>query len=108
MNGFTKSELAIIHRAVMRDINQFDHILKTSASISMLELLDKLETMANDYWLPENVNLIGTGQLLFHNKESSTAIVPEIASQINLCENTDKTKCFRIDWKIIYGKKFGQ
>lgn len=64
--------------------------------------------MIDNYWLPENVNVIGRGQLLFHNKESSTAIIQKIFSQLDLCENSDQTKCFRIDWKIIYGKKFGQ
>jgi hypothetical protein len=47
MNDFTKSELAIIHLAVMRDMNQFAHILKTSPS--MIELRDKLEAMLENY-----------------------------------------------------------
>ena len=47
MNDFTKSELAIIHLAVVRDMNQFAHILKTSPS--MIELRDKLEAMIDNY-----------------------------------------------------------
>tara|TARA_R110000868_G_scaffold335547_1_gene596409 strand:+ start:7848 stop:8066 length:219 start_codon:yes stop_codon:yes gene_type:complete len=47
MNDFTKAELLIMHLAIIRDINQFDHILKTSPS--MLELRDKLETMIDNY-----------------------------------------------------------
>jgi len=47
MNDFTKSELSIIHLAVVRDMNQFAHILKTSPS--MIELRDKLEAMIDNY-----------------------------------------------------------
>jgi len=47
MNDFTKSELLIMHLAIIRDINQFGHILKTSPS--MLELRDKLEKMIENY-----------------------------------------------------------
>lgn len=47
MNDFTKAELAIIHLAIMRDINQFSHILTTSPS--MIALRDKLETMIETY-----------------------------------------------------------
>lgn len=47
MNDFTKEELAIIHLAIIRDMNQFAHILKTSPS--MLKLQDKLESMIDNY-----------------------------------------------------------
>lgn len=47
MNDFTKAELSVIHLAVVRDMNQFAHILKTSPS--MIELRDKLETMIDNY-----------------------------------------------------------
>ncbi len=66
----------------------------------------KQKTIDN-YWLPDNVDLIGTGQLLFHNKESSSALLPKITKQLELCDNDNEQKCFRIDWKIIYGHKFG-
>jgi hypothetical protein len=47
VNDFTKEELAIIHLAIIRDINLFAHILTTSPS--MLKLRDKLETMIENY-----------------------------------------------------------
>ena len=47
MNDFTKEELLIMQLAVMRDMNQFDHILKTSPS--MLKLKDKLDKMIDNY-----------------------------------------------------------
>ena len=47
MNEFTKGELLIMHLAIIRDINQFAHILKTSPSV--LKLRDKLETMIDNY-----------------------------------------------------------
>ena len=47
MNDFTKSELSVIHLAIMRDMSQFAHILKTSHS--MLELCNKLEAMIDNY-----------------------------------------------------------
>lgn len=50
---------------------------------------------------------IGKGELLFYNKKSSSIILEEIQKQLDLCENKDNTSCFRIDWKIIFGKKFG-
>jgi hypothetical protein len=47
MNDFTKSELAVIHLAIIRDMNQFSHILNTSPS--MIALRDKLESMIDNY-----------------------------------------------------------
>ena len=52
MNDFTKEELTVIHLAVMRDMNQFAHILKTSPS--MLALKEKLESMIDNYCEHEN------------------------------------------------------
>lgn len=55
MNDFTKEELAVIHLAIIRDINQFDHILKSSPS--MIKLRDKLENMIDNYCEHEwNIN----------------------------------------------------
>lgn len=47
MNDFTKSEILILHLALIRDMIQFERILKTSPSV--LELRDKLESMIDNY-----------------------------------------------------------
>lgn len=47
MNEFTKEQLSIIHLAIIRDMTQFSHILKSSSS--MIKLRDKLETMIDNY-----------------------------------------------------------
>jgi hypothetical protein len=47
MNDFTKAELSVLHLSVVRDMRQFDHILK--ASPSMIALRDKLENMMDNY-----------------------------------------------------------
>ncbi len=54
----------------------------------------------------KNLEIVGTGQLLFHNKESTSAILHKIAIQLAKCENSEEASCFRMDWKIYYGKKF--
>jgi len=56
MNYFTKAELLIIHLAIIRDINQFEHILKGSPS--MLKLRDKLESMIDNHCEHEHTRTI--------------------------------------------------
>lgn len=102
MNDFTKEELLEI-KFVFEQWNFPKGKYPNDEKIQ-----NKIQSMIDNYWLPDNVDLIGTGQLLFHNKESSSSIIPKIQQQLDLCENLDETKAFRIDWKIIYGKKFGQ
>lgn len=98
MNDFTKEELKelanglswIIDRGQQYDITYHAFV--------------KLKSMIDNYCEHE---VIGTGQLLFHDKHSSSGVLPEINKQLSLCENDEESKCFRVDWKIIYGKKFG-
>ena len=56
MNDFTKEELAVIHLAIIRDMDQFARILKTSPS--MLALRDKIESMLDNYCEHEDDGLI--------------------------------------------------
>jgi hypothetical protein len=55
--------------------------------------------------LENKIQSVGTGQLLFHNKDAAIALIAKINKHIHLCENDDESKCFRIDWQIIYGPK---
>ncbi len=100
MNYFTKEELRWL--ITLCDQNksgfvEFKHPLYV-----------KIQSIIDNYWLPDNVEIIGTGQLLFHDNHSQSSIISKIEKQLALCENADETKCFRIDWKILYGKKYGQ
>lgn len=65
----------------------------------------KLQSMIDNYCEHENIQTIGTGQLLFNNKDSGLTIISKIGKQIALCENENELKCFRIDWQIFYGPK---
>jgi hypothetical protein len=47
MSDFTKEELCVIHLAIIRDMNQFALILKSSPS--MLKIRDKLESMIDNF-----------------------------------------------------------
>lgn len=44
---FTKVELSVIHLAIVRDMKEFELILKGSSS--MIALRDKIETMMDNY-----------------------------------------------------------
>jgi hypothetical protein len=59
MNDFTKEELAVMHLAIIRDMDQFSHILKSSPS--MLKLRDKLESMINNHCEHQKIKFDGDG-----------------------------------------------
>jgi len=98
MNDFTKEELIELCSRMTGNPGSLQF-----TDEAMTRLSHKIQSMIDNYWLPDNVDIVGTGQILFHNKYSESAIIPKIGKQLGLCENSDESKCFRIDWKIIYG-----
>ena len=103
MNDFTTYELQSLLWALNYVRDRTNNCGDTMRSLKI-----KIQSMIDNYCEPDGIKTIGTGQLLFHNKDSESALVPKIIKQLDLCENSDKTKCFRIDWKILFGKKTGQ
>lgn len=98
MNDFTKEELEELRAS--RCYHMDDSYPSDDA------LFMKLESMINNYCDSKKIETIGTGQLLFHNKHFSPSLIHKIQEQLNLCENENEEKCFRIDWKILFGDKF--
>lgn len=100
MNDFSKEELKeLLYGLYCR--------AKNDGSMVNKELYEKVQFMINNYWLPENVNIIGTGQILFDNVFSSNGVMAKINEQLCLCQNEDEQKMYRIDWKILFGHKHG-
>lgn len=108
MNDFTKEELQFL----LMTINPFLWLWDEDP----LKLENKIQFMIDNYCdnhmkvndkccLPPAAHIIGDGNLMFHNKDSCSAIIAHISSQINLCENLDESYIFRINWKILYGKQ---
>ena len=94
MNDFTKEELKYLLGA-----------LDNLHANYLPNLVPKIQAMIDSFDLPENVTVIGSGELLFHNKESSSGLLHEISKHIALCNNNDDSLIFRIDWTIFFGKK---
>ncbi len=99
MNDFTKEELEILFHWGLDRAEAIG--LKNFQDEGHDKLCIKLKHMIRNY--SENA-VIGTGNLLFYNKESSSGILPKINEQIYLCKNEDGEKYFIINWKILQRK----
>jgi hypothetical protein len=95
MNDFTKEELQIL-------LN--DH---WSCGANYPGLYNKIKFMISNDSSKDGIQIVASGELLFHNKDCASGILPEIKRHLELCLNDDDSKCFSIDWKIFFGKKFG-
>jgi len=100
MSNFTTEELQQLIKLAMKDND-----LNTSEL--EINLLSKIKSMIDNDQTIDNFDLIGSGSLLFQNKCSSSALLANIERQLELCVSNDESKCFRIDWKIIYGQIMG-
>lgn len=102
MNDFTKEELKILF-VILNECT-----LESTQPPCVHDLKDKIKEMTLSFSDDDIIHTVATGELLFHDKESASAILPKIHKHFDLCENEDEDHCFRIDWQIHFGKKFGR
>jgi len=106
MNEFKKYELEFLKWCVLQAKAHNPPIKGSTYVEGFTDMYEKIKSMIDNYCDPKNVQIVGTGQLLFYNKYAESALIQKISKQISLCENDDENKLFRIDWRILFGEKF--